>query len=221
MGLLDDLRRQAQARQNQQERDQASLARNAALVEGACRTAFQYWLELARQLNILEPRTQVRHALDARHVFEALPMREFRVDARRQSLVGQPLHEHVQILCTLASGRELVLTKDMPPEIERLESRLQAASVRFHHEIVRDADSGRYLHHRYEFTADFTASVKLLPAHDDGVVQFQVQNFEGFESLLLEVAAFEVNQVLLDELARLMLGEANRFIGMGRVLRRA
>lgn len=221
MGLLDDLRRQAQARQNQQERDQASLARNAALVEGACRTAFQYWLDLARQLNILEPRTQVRHALDARHVFEALPMREFRVDARRQSLVGQPLHEHVQILCTLASGRELVLTKDMPPEIERLESRLHAASVRFHHEIVRDADSGRYLHHRYEFTADFSASVKLLPVHDDGVVQFQVQNFEGFESLLLEVAAFEVNQVLLDELARLMLGEPNGLVGMGRVLRRA
>lgn len=221
MGLLDDLRRQAQARQNQQERDQASLARNAALVEAACRTAFQYWLELARQLNVLEPLTKVRHALDARHVFEALPMREFRVDARRQGLVGQSLHEHVQILCTLASGRELVLTKDMPPEIERLESRLHGASVAYHHEIVRDADSGRYLHHRYEFTADFTASVKLLPMHDDGVVQFQVQNFEGFEALVLEVAAFEVNQVLLDELARLMLGEANRFIGMGRVLRRA
>ena len=90
----------------------------------------------------------------------------------------------------------------------------------FHHEIVRDAESGRYLHHRYEFTADFTASVKMLPLHEDGVVHFQVLNFEGFDSLLFEVPAFEVNQVLLDELARLMLGEPNRLVGMGRVLRR-
>jgi hypothetical protein len=224
VGLLDDLKRQAQAKLERQQQDQAGLARNAALVEAACRTAFQYWLDLARQLNVLEPVTRVRHALDPRHVFEGLPMRDFRVDARRRGLGAGPeasLHDHIVFSCELRSGRELVLTRDMPHEIERLTGRLVAAGVRYQQEIVRDPDTGRYLHHRYAFTADFTASVRLLPRHGDGRVQFQVANFEGFETLLVDTPAHEVGQQLLDELTRLMLGEPNRFAAMTQVLRRA
>ena len=87
VGLLDDLKRQAQELQSQQQTDAAALARNTALVEGACKSAFQYWLELARQLNVLQPTSPVRYVLDGRNVFEQLKMADFRraVRAARSS----------------------------------------------------------------------------------------------------------------------------------------
>lgn len=221
MGLLDDLKRQAQERQSQQQTDAAALARNTALVEAACKNVFQYWLELAKQLNVLHPTSPVRYVLDARNVFEQMKMADFRVDARRQSLHGQPCHDYIQLLCCLRSGRQIELTRDFPTEIDKLTERLRVSGVEFHSEAVRDADTGRYLHTRFEFTADFMAGVKLQPVHEHGVVQFKVFNLEGFESLLLEVPAFEVSQVMLDELSKLVLGQPNSFVQHGRLLKRS
>ncbi|WP_157359646.1 hypothetical protein [Caldimonas brevitalea] len=220
MGLLDDLKRQAEARQAQLQSSGASLERQTALVEGACTTAFRYWMELAKQLNVLKPVAPARYALDGRHVFEQLPMSDFRVDARRRSPAPNAPHEHVQLFWLLGSGRPLVITKDYPNEIEKLQTRLRMSGVDFHIENIRDPEDGRYLHTRFEFTADFTAGVKLLPQHEQGQVQFQLINLEGFETALVELPAFEVNQAVLDELAKLMLGQPNGFFQCGRVLRR-
>ncbi|MCW7538756.1 hypothetical protein OOT46_12985 [Aquabacterium sp. A7-Y] len=220
MGLLDDLKRQADALQARHQTDSATLQRHTTLVEGACTTAFRYWLELAKQLNVLQPPSPVRYVLDSRHVLERLPMGDFRVDARRQSTVGTPLHEHVQLFCQLKSGRALVLRRDFPTEIQKLEERLRLAGVEFQAENVRDAETGRYQHTRFEFTADLHAGIKLLPRHDSGQVQFQLLNLEGFETSVVELPAFEVGQASLDELTKLVLGQPHRFYQLGRLLRR-
>ncbi|WP_119154558.1 hypothetical protein [Caldimonas tepidiphila] len=220
MSFLDDLKRQAEALQNRQQNDAASFERNAQLVESACRTVFQYWLDLAQQLNVLAPASPGRHVLDSRHVFSALPMHDFRVDARRQPLRGLEVHEHITLSCRIGDGRDLVLKKDMPPEIEKLEARLRLAGIKHSPESVREPGSGRYLHTRYEFKLDFLAFARLLPQHERGTLRIQVDNFDGFEGLVLELPAIELNRAVLDELAKLLLGQPNRFVQCGRLVGR-
>lgn len=220
MSFLDNLKRQADALQARQQTDAAAFERNAQLTEAACKTAFLYWLDLVQQLNVLAPRSPGRHALDSRTAFESLPMHDFRVDARRQSLHGQDLHEHITLSCRIGDGRTVVMKKDMPPEIEKLEARLRACSAPHASERVREPDSGRYLHTRYEIRLDFLAFVRLLPVHERGVLQFQVDHFEGFEGLRAELEAGELSHAVLDELAKLMLGHPNRFLQHARLLSR-
>ena len=220
MSFLDDIKRQAQAQQTQQQVDAAALARNAALVEAACHATFKYWLELAQQLNVLQPVSPSRYRIDSRHVLEALKMSEFRVDARRQQLHGQAHHSHVQLMWMLRSGQQIELCKDMPHEIERLEKSLRQAGVDLESEILRDPDSGRYLHTRLRFVADCTAGVRLEPLHDEGRVRFHASNVEGFGSVVMEFAAFDVGQRLLDDMARWMLGHPSPYLQSGRLVRR-
>lgn len=220
MSFLDDIKRQAQAQQSRQQIDTAALARNAALVEAACHSTFKYWLELAQQLNVLQPVSPSRYRIDAKHVLESLKMTEFRVDARRQQVHGPGHHSHVQLLWMLRSGQQIELSKDMPHEIERLEKCLRQAGVDFESENLRDPDNGRYLHTRMRFVADCTAGVRLEPLHDEGLVRFHASNIEGFGTVVLELPAFEVGQRLLDDMARWMLGHPSPYLQAGRLVRR-
>ena len=220
MSFLDDLKRQAQALQTRRQTDAADFERNAQLTEAACKSAFLYWLDLVKQLNVLAPNAPGRYVLDSRNVFEGLPMRDFRVDARRKSLHGQELHEHISLSCRVGTGQAIVLKKEMPQDIEKLEARLHAANTRFVSEVVREPETNRYLHTRYEFKLDILAMARIVPVHERAVLRFQVDNFEGFEGLVVEMPAADASRALLDELAKLMLGQPNRFVQSGRLLLR-
>jgi hypothetical protein len=53
--------------------------------------------------------------------------------------------------------------------------------------------------------------VQITPDHDDGVVAFRILNASGFGVLQRSVPAVQVAAELMDELAKLLVGEPNRF----------
>lgn len=212
MGFLDNLKQQAEALKSQQSLDTATLARNALLVDAACKTTFQYWMELAPQLNVLQPRTRVRYSLDNRTPLDNLVRGDFRVDSRRRRLRDQEVCDHVVLHGVQKSGQTLTLVKDFPPEIERLEARLHQGGITPDVTTVRDPDKGRLQEVRYTFKADLVIAVRLLPNHDLGTLRFQMSNFDGFETVTAEFPAHKVGSALLDELARWITGEPHQFL---------
>ncbi|NKI93286.1 hypothetical protein [Rhizobacter sp. SG703] len=220
MGFLDDLKRQADALKSKQTEDTATLARNAALVEAACKTTWHYWMDLAQQLNVLLPTAPVRFSLDKVTALEGLKRRDFRVDARRKQHRGQEVFDHVVIHAQQTSGRKLTLNKDFPPEIERLESRLRQAGIAAETEWIRHPDNGRLEQVRFSFIADVVLTLRLLPDHDEGKLAFQLMNLDGLETVTATFAAFQVTSALLDQLARGIVGEPNDFLKLAESVRR-
>ena len=220
VGFLDDLKRQADAAKATQNTDSATLARNAALVDAACKTAFAYFATLGQQLQVLQPVSTVRYRLDNRHVFEGLKRCEFRADARRKQWRGAEVCDHVVLNFQLKSGTRVSITKDFLPDIEKIESRLRQSAATVDREPVHNPDNGKLQEVRYAFTADFHASVRINPDHDRGVLQFQLMNLDGFENLSVEFSAIEVGSARLDELARWLVGEPHEFLKDGQQLRR-
>jgi hypothetical protein len=220
VGFLDDLKRQADAAKAAQNTDTASLTRNAALCDAACKTAFAYFSTLGQQLEVLQPRSKTRFRLDNKHVFDGLKCCGYRADARRKQLRGAEVFDHVVLNYQLQSGTRLVINKDFLPDIEKLDSRLRQSAATVDRESLRHPDNGKLQGVRYEFTADFHAFVRLTPDHDRGVLQFQIVNLDGFETMTVEFSAFEVGSARLDELARWLVGEPHQFLKDGQQLRR-
>lgn len=227
MSYLDHLKQQAEARQAALHGDAALLAHNAALVEAACAVTWRYLDELGRQLEVLRPVAPARYALDARCVLEGLPFAGFRADLRRKRLavpgaqVAAQGVEHIVLSARLASGRTVLLTKDFPPEIEKLEARLAQAGIRCPAEPQREPDTGRFIENRYEFVADLLASVRVLPLHDEGRLQFVIHNLDGLSTIKAHFAAHQITTERLDELARWWVGEPQRFLDGAADLRRS
>ena len=118
------------------------------------------------------------------------------------------------------TGTKVTIAKDFPPEIDKLEARLTQCGAHYTSEILSDPMNGRFLEKRFEFKADFSGLVRLLPDHDTAWIQFQVVNLEGFETVSVQFPAFEVGSQRLDELARWIVGEPNAFLRGGENLRR-
>jgi hypothetical protein len=220
VGFLDDLKRQADALKTQQTLDTDALARNAALTEAACKATLAYFMELAPQLNVLQLRPRVRYSLDSRTPLEGFVRDNFVVDARRKQHRGQDVCDHVVIHGKQTTGQTLVMTKDFPPEIERLEARLRQAGITPDMEVRRDQSNGRLQNVQFKFVADVISSVKMIPDHDRARVRFHVLNLDALETVDADFPATAVGSGLLDELARWLTGEPNRFLQQAEQVKR-
>lgn len=220
VGFLDDLKRQADALKAQQTGDTASLERNTALTEAACKTAFSYFNTLVPQLNVLKPASHARFTLDRQNVFDALRLSDFRVDSRRKQLRNDEVFEFLVLHWQFKSGRTLQLMKDFLPDIEKLESKLRQSGVQVENEAVRNPDNGKLQGRRYTFVADFYGSVRITPLHDSARLRFQLQNLDGFEAISLELPAIDIGSARMDELARWIAGQPHGFLKDAQNLRR-
>lgn len=225
MSFLDQLKQQAQARQAQDRHDHAEIERRIGMTEAACAGAWRYLNDLGRQLDVLQPVSRQRYMIDARCVVEGLPMVDFVGDIRKQRVQLGPLAErdlvhHVVLRATLRSHREVELSKDFPPEIEKLEGRLAQAGIQCLGERERDAESGHFRAMRYRFSPDIVLAVRVLPLHDEGQLRFEVQNLDGLSTVSASFAAAEVTSARLDELAKWWVGEPHRFLDGALAVRR-
>ncbi|WP_124538913.1 hypothetical protein [Piscinibacter terrae] len=211
MSFLDDLKRQAEALKAQKDGDAASIARNLALTESACKTVFTYFTTLAPQLEVLRPPSHARYTLDRQNVLERLPLTEFRVDSRRKKLGNEDVFDFLVMHWQLKTGREFQLTKDFLPDMEKLEAKLHQSGMKFENEAVRHAENGKLQCRRYTFVADFVGLVRVTAQHESAKLHFQVQNVDGFETVTLELPALEVSGARLDELAKWLTGHPHAF----------
>lgn len=225
MGFLDELKNKALAQEAKLREDGAQVARHTAQVEAACAQAWRYLEELGRQLHVLKPPCTTRFVIDPRAVVSGMRYTDFTSDIRRKRIDLGPLSapevvDHMVVSARLVSGQSFRLAKDFPPEIARLEARLAQGGIRCIGEPVRDPATGRFLQNRYDFVADLVTGVRVLPLHEQGRLQFVIQNFDG---LLTTKATFDAEQITsarLDELAKWWVGEPHRFLdGAVEVLR--
>ena len=220
MGYLDELKRQADAAKAQSTLDIGALQRNAHVTDAACQSAFRYLASLAQQLNVLQPVTKTEFRLDKSTAFKKLRRTDFRADSRLRKLRDTEVFDYVVLGFDMKSGQRITLSKDFPPAIDKLESRLAQCGATYESEVLRDPFNGRFLEKRYEIAADFHGTIRLIPDHDSGWIQFQIVNLDGFETVTVQFPAIEVGSSRLDELARWLVGEPNAFLNDGHQLRR-
>jgi hypothetical protein len=220
VGYLDDLKRRADEERARTAVDLGALERNSLLTDGACNAAFRYLASLAQQLNVLQPVSRAAYRFDAKNTFRNLKMSNFRCDARQRRNRNAEVYDHVILAFDLKTGTRVTIAKDFPPEIDKLEARLTQCAAPYTTEVAVDPSNGRFLEKRFDIKVEFRSVVRLIPDHDTAWIQFQIVNLEGFETVTVHFPAFEVGSQRLDELARWIVGEPNKFLDGGQNLRR-
>jgi hypothetical protein len=214
MSFLNQLKSQAKALQGEQVQLQLNLEENTAQTEAACRCALPYLQDLARHLNVIGPAAP-RFSLDGRTPWPAMKITEVRVDARKKMLRNHEVFDY------LAMGWRVVpqtgepvggtVTVNFPPDLHRVEARLAMGPVRHERKEVRHPEKNTLQALQFDYVTETRGNVVVTPDHDKAVVAFRLLNATGFEILNVAWPAAKVKAEVLDELAKLIVSEPNRF----------
>lgn len=215
MSFLNELKSQAKSLQTQRSEQDQQLEERATQVETACRTVLNYLQDLGRQLSVIEP-PAAPFSLDGKNPWPPMKQVDFRVDARRKMLRDREVIDYVAMGWRIVPQAGPVVTGavsvNFPTEQRRVEDRLAMGPVKHERREIRHPEKGALQEVRYEYETQTRGSVMVNADHDRGQLHFRLLNTCGFEVLKATWPAQRVGNDVLDELAKRIVAQPNRFV---------
>lgn len=215
MSFLNQLKSQASALQSQQSVLQQNLEANTAQTESACKTVYYYLAELARQLNVLAP-PGPKFSLDGKTPWPAMKLTGFRVDTRKKMLRDKEVVDYIgmgwNIVPQVGEPVGGTVSANFPPDLQRIETRVVSGAIKHERKEVRHPEKNTLLAIRFDYLTEARGSVVVTPDHDKANLAFRIANANGFEIINTTWPASRVQTDMLDELAKLVVAQTNRFV---------
>jgi hypothetical protein len=217
MGLLDDLKRQADALKQTQAEDQQRVSENAEAIEAALSKCFKYLDDAAKQLQVLQPRSSRAFALEGVGTFDSLTMTEFFVDFRKKTRGGSEHFDYVLFRYKYVGEGTIVTKKDTPQSVERCNDLLWRFNLKYESDPIRN-ERGHTVASIYRIPRVIVANVRIEGNDMSGRITFELKNVERFDAMKFAFDASEVNDALLEELTKVFLGQPSQFRAKGELV---
>jgi hypothetical protein len=211
MGLLDDLKKQADAAKNN---PTGMLSKQASirLVNENLEKIARYFHDLAEQLTVLQPPCSYVFPVPGVGDMLYLKSGNFYTDYRRKVEVGD-LHDmidHVKLSLIYSSEQKFVIERSEMALIQRSREYLERHNFRFDTEERRET-SGRLSKVIFTIPWEVRALVLITADYKNQQIIIATKNIErlGEQEFILE--AHRVDEKLLDELAKFVISDDNCF----------
>lgn len=214
MSFLNQLKSQAQSVQAQQVVEAHGRSARIEAVERVTQRAWRYLDELAAQLRILQP-DGPRLSADGKTPWPAMKASDFRTDARKKMLDGKEVFDYAIMGWTLSPKMGVVVQGSVSAvlmaEVQAIEARLASGQVQFEKVEKRVPPRNALESVRFTYATQARGTVHLKPDHEQGQVLVRLSCVTGLESRTQTWHALDFDEALLDELAKLVVGQDNRF----------
>lgn len=207
--LLDQLRQRAELRQREIHCALTERTSVNEAIDQALKHLFFYLHELVQQLNIIKPEIPRDYPLIEQYELTQLAWQEGFADYRTQSQSAGALVELVSFSYHLSGPGALHVERD-GPSVERFRGMLFDFGLLF---TCKEFKNERAYVERAEFEIRSNVSVSARWRADfaQGIIILETRNLERLGSALYSVRPQFVDQALLDDFGRLVLGQPNRF----------
>ena len=208
-GLLDQLRRQAEARQREMHSDLAERTATNEAIDQALKHVFFFLHELVQQLNIVKPGIPRNYPLVEQYVLNQLDWQEGFADYRTQSQSAGALVELATFSYRLKGKGSLLILRD-GAAVERFRTTLFDFGLPF---TCKEFKNERRYVERAEFDigCDVSVSARWRADFAQGVIVLETRNLERLGSALYTLRPQAIDQALLEHFGHLVLGQPSRF----------
>lgn len=215
MSFLNQLKSQASALQSEQSAQKNHSEANTQLTEAAAKTTWLYMVELAKQLNVIVP-AGPQLGLDNRTPWPVMKLVDFRVDARKKQLRDKEVYDYIAMGWRIVprDGAPVAgsVSANFPPDLQRIETRLSAGAVKHERIEVRHPQKNTLQAIRFDYGTEARGGVTITAHHDEAKLVFRLMSLQSFEVVNTSYPAAQIQSAVLDELAKLLVGQASRFV---------
>ena len=207
MGLLDDLKKQADALKAQDTDRTESLRGNAVAVDHALRRNFMYLNDLGKQLNVVQMPSPFVYKLPTVGDIGGLIVKDFFVDFRSKHFIDKDYYGEVQ--CSYRAWSDKILTiKKNPDEMEKFRDTLWSYNIEHKSEQFRN-ERKVITHEIFKVNCDFRVQAKIEGDHETGKMKVVAKNVGLLEVDLFNLMAQEFNEQGVEEFAKYLIGRPN------------
>jgi hypothetical protein len=106
-----------------------------------------------------------------------------------------------------------LVSVNFPTDLQRVESRLAMGLVKHDRTELRLPEKKNALQSiRFDYVTATRGGITITPEHDRAQLAFRLLNTAGFEIVHTRWPAARISLDVMDELARYLLGQPNRFL---------
>jgi hypothetical protein len=206
MGLLDDLKKQADMVKSQQLSQQSMLQESLKLVEAKMSQTFFYLNDLLKQLAVLRPTNPMVYSIPGIGDFQNLGFAETFIDYRKKKISDKDYFDAINLFIRWSSPGSLSIERDMPATIQKVRDVLWSFSVKFTEEEVKKPGSG---FQKMKFTVPqvITCDVTISADYDNARLVVKGKHLLRLGAEELRIPATDVNEALLEEFAKMLIGQ--------------
>jgi hypothetical protein len=214
MGLLDDLKKEADTLKNQEAARTQSLKANATAVDHALRKTFQYMNELFKQLNVVKPPCPRVYDLLTVGKIDGLVQGDYRVEYRTSLRDNSEHYENLSIMFKRSKPEQLTVKREAE-QIDRFRDLLWQNNLRFTSEPFKN-ERRVVVFETFKINCEVLCSADVVGDYDEGVIRFKLKNIEDFGPTVYTLEPDKVTDQALEELAKLFIGKESNFKAFNR-----
>jgi hypothetical protein len=209
VGLLDDLKKQADDLKAKDTDRTESMRSTAVAVDHALRRVFLYMNDLGKQLNVVQMPSPFKYNLPTVGDIDGLILKDFFCDFRSKHFIDKDYYGEVH--CAYRAWSERVLTvKKGPDEMEKFRDILWQSNIEHKSEQFRDQRKV-ITHEVFKINSEFRVQAKIEGDHETGKIKIVTKNVGGLEVDLFMLLAQEFNEKAVEEFAKYFIGRPNNW----------
>jgi hypothetical protein len=209
VGLLDDLKKQAETLKAQDTDKTESLRASAVAVDHALRRTFLYLNDLGKQLNVVQMPSPFTYKIPTVGDVNGLMAKDFFVDFRSKHFIDKDYYGEVHVAYRAISDKVLTVKKG-PDDMEKFRDFLWQSNIEHKSEQYRN-ERKVITHEVFRITCEFRIQAKIDGDHETGKLKIVTKNVGGFEMDIFNILAVEMNDHAVEEFAKYMIGRPNEW----------
>jgi len=209
VGLLDDLKKQADALKANEVDKTESLRASAVGTDHALRRAFLYLNDLGKQLNVVQMPSPFKFNLLTVGDIEGLVVKDFFCDFRSKHFIDKDYYGEVMVAYRCTSDQVLTVKKG-PDDMEKFRDILWQSNIEHKSEQFRN-ERKVITHEVFKVKCDFRVQAKIEGDHETGKLKIVTKNVGGFQVDLFNLLAQEFNDQAVEEFAKYFIGRPNKW----------
>ena len=207
--LLDQLRHQAEVRQRQLHSAETERTQVNEAIDQALKHLFFYLHELVQQLNIIKPEVPREYPLLETQTLKNLVWQEGFADYRTQSQSAGAMVELATFSYRLIGPGTLYIERE-GAAVDRFRAQLFDYGLTFACKEFKNARS--YVERAsFEIRNDISVSARWRADFASGSIILETRNLERLGSTQFKLQPHALDEALLEDFGRLLLGQPNRF----------
>ena len=215
MGLLDDLKQQADSVLVKEQTSQEALNSKLQAAHTRLKEALQYWVQFFQSLNVVKPPIRRSYYIEGTSQLENLIQCDYNVNGRRLTVDHHDYIDAIVLAFRCASATKLTIEKESAALVDRLREHLWSHGLKF--DVREMRREGAYVDRGvFSVTSEVPVTITIAADIDNTQIKVTVRNLERLGEYTNIYDYDELGNELLEEIGKAILAKPNNLRKFGR-----